>query len=72
MTKERKDAFLRAVDAVCGECAYLAEDICMECPVRKTCDGLMNTPYVGKHCVSSIEDVFTDSAYIGKHRAKSA
>jgi len=29
--------FLEAVDVVCANCDYLSEDICSNCPVRKTC-----------------------------------
>lgn len=34
------EKFLDAVDVVCGECGYLSEETCENCPVRKTCDDI--------------------------------
>lgn len=30
--------FLEAVDVVCMDCAFLSEEVCATCPVRKTVD----------------------------------
>ena len=39
--EESQKQFLKAVDVVCMDCAFLSEEMCETCPVRKTVD-LMN------------------------------
>jgi hypothetical protein len=39
--EESVKRYLEAVDIVCLDCAFLSEEVCETCPVRKTVD-LMN------------------------------
>ena len=39
--EESQKQFLKAVDVVCMDCAFLSEELSETCPVRKTVD-LMN------------------------------
>ena len=36
--EEAKKQYLEAVDVVCMDCAFLSEEECEKCPVRKTVD----------------------------------
>lgn len=36
--EEAKKQYLEAVDVVCMDCAFLSEEMCETCPVRKTVD----------------------------------
>ena len=38
MEKNEYQEFLDAVDVVCGACTERSEEVCENCPVRKTCD----------------------------------
>ena len=38
----KENTYLNAVDTVCMDCDYADEEICANCPVRKTVDRLMN------------------------------
>ena len=38
--------FLDAVDIVCAECHYGADEVCKDCPVRKTTDKIQEVPCV--------------------------
>ncbi len=43
ITKEKYNAFLDAVDTVCGECIKCSDEFCQFCSVRETTDYINET-----------------------------
>ena len=42
MTREERTEFIEAVDVVCLNCVCGNDEVCKDCPVRKTVDRLVN------------------------------